>query len=213
MFWRAATWCSVLQCGALCCSVLQCVPMCCSVLQCAIMCCSVLQCAALCCTVLHCVAIWYSVLHCVAVWCSVLQCVATRCSIFAMSCSVLQCVAGILQVLRQSGTQLRGCNQPKSVLQNLVKSLQHAATRCNTLQHTSMHCNTLHHGQTSVTKKQGRKIWYILRGGTICTVLQMEVQYQEPQTPLSSITSFLKGVSSLHPLSASLLGVGLVCEK
>jgi len=60
------------------CSVLQCVAVCCSVLLCVAVCCSVLQCVAVCCSVLQCVAVWCSVLQCVTVCCSVLQC-ATVC--------------------------------------------------------------------------------------------------------------------------------------
>jgi len=51
-FEGSSTWCSVLQCVAMCCSVLQCVAGCCRVLQCVAVCCSMLQCVAVCCSVL-----------------------------------------------------------------------------------------------------------------------------------------------------------------
>ena len=40
--WIPRSFCSVLQCVAVCCSVLHCVAVCCSVLQCVAVCCSVL---------------------------------------------------------------------------------------------------------------------------------------------------------------------------
>jgi len=86
------TFCSELQCVAVCCSVLQCVAVCCSVLQCVAVCCSVLYWVdhlagsgvlqvvwrfAVCGSVLQCVAVYYSVLLC----CSMLQYVSVCCSV------------------------------------------------------------------------------------------------------------------------------------
>ena len=87
------SFCSVLQCVAVCCSVLQCVAVCCSVLQCVANCCSVLQSVAVIMvstgdasyeTILNTLQVCVSVER-VAVYCSVLQCVAA-------CCSVLRCV-------------------------------------------------------------------------------------------------------------------------
>ena len=53
---HSSTWCSVLQCVAVCCGVLQCVAVCCSVLQCVAVCYSVLQCGVVRCQSVRCVA-------------------------------------------------------------------------------------------------------------------------------------------------------------
>ena len=58
------------------CSVLQCVAVCCSVLQCIAVCCSVLQCVALYCSMLQRVSFSLATLYCVVLCCIVLQCVA-----------------------------------------------------------------------------------------------------------------------------------------
>ena len=84
------TWCSVLQCVAVCCSVLQCVAVCCSVLQCVAVCCSrVLQCVAVCCSELQSVAVCVSVLQCVAVCCSMLWCTVHTLQHTATHCHTL----------------------------------------------------------------------------------------------------------------------------
>ena len=71
------TYCSVLQCLAVCCSVLQCVAVCCSMLQCVAVCCSVLRCVAVCCSALQGIAVCCSVLHlqfvAASVFCGVMQ--------------------------------------------------------------------------------------------------------------------------------------------
>jgi len=134
----------VLHCVAVC------VAPCCTVLQCVLhrvaLCCSV--CCSVCCTVLHRVAVRRShsiglsylgvFIHVfIAVRCILLRCVA-QCVVCSVYCSICcNACCSVLQPCHQvitSGSGERVVHRKVSL--QTPKTLQHAATRCNTLQHT-----------------------------------------------------------------------------
>ena len=149
------TWCSVLQCVAVCCSVLRYAAVCCSAKACRCgrlvpyRCCSVLQCFALCYSVLQvavCCAVLQCDMLCAAMCCTVLYCVALCCSALALRCgsllprmcetpqhqpSVLHCAALHCSVLQCVAFMLIcTCNTPHFRL----SVLQYAAVCCSVLQ-------------------------------------------------------------------------------
>jgi len=118
----------------------------CSVLQCVAVCCSVLQCGAVCCSVLPCVALAHRrhTLQCIAVYCSVLQCVA-------LCCSVLHCVAVCCSVYVYFHTRHRGPTLQHSLqFQNKQKKQQRCTsgqdkedTPCSVLLSVAVCCRVL----------------------------------------------------------------------
>ena len=93
----------------------------------------------MCCSVLQCVAVCCSVLQCVAVCCSMLKHVGLCCSVFVLF------VRDLIRTLQHTATRSNTHSRKSS-----HKESKHNSTNFNTLQLTATHCITIQHAGARV---------------------------------------------------------------